>query len=41
LQQRRHWTVIGEEHGVPYDTLQMALLADQKGNTHGIARPGA
>jgi ribosomal protein S18 acetylase RimI-like enzyme len=27
--------------GVPYDTLQMALLADQEGNTHGNARSGA
>jgi RimJ/RimL family protein N-acetyltransferase len=27
--------------GVPYDTLLMALLADQPGDTHGIARPGA
>lgn len=26
--------------GVPYDTLQMALLADQQGDTHGLARPG-
>lgn len=27
--------------GLPYDTLLMALLADQSGDTHGIARPGA
>jgi RimJ/RimL family protein N-acetyltransferase len=27
--------------GVPYDTLQMALLANQPGNIHGNTRPGA